>query len=135
MVHVAGLARLPGAGHLECVVADDGAVGRDAVAMESRLCEAALTQVERLFAGEQAIAEDEARALHDDAAVMMRRIADEHLLHQRGVVELKDVTAGGAEVNEVAIESGVGAEEFDGAGAEDLAGEGSPDEGRARWPG
>ena len=128
-------AGLPGAGHLERVVADDGAIGGDAIAMEGRLGEAALAKVQRLLAGEQAVAEDKAGALHDDAAVLMRRIADEHLLHQRGMVELEDVAAGGAEMNEVAVERGVLAEEADGAGAEDLAGECAADEGWAGWPG
>ncbi len=135
VMHVAGGAGLPGTRHLERVVADDGAVGGDAVAMESRLGEPALAKVQRLFAGEQAVAEHEASALHDDAAVMMPRVADEHLFDQCGMVELKDVAAGGAEVDEIAVEAGVGAEEFDGAGAEDLSGKCAPDEGWAGWPG
>ena len=135
VVHVAGVAGVPGARHLERVVADDGAVGGDAVAMEGGLGEAALAQVQRLFAGEQTVAEHEAGALHDDAAVMTRGVADEHLLDQRGMVELEDMAAGGAEVNEIAVEAGVGAEKFDGAGAEYLPGECAPDEGWAGWPG
>ena len=91
--------------------------------------------VQRLLTGEQAIAEDEAGALHDDAAMLMRRIADQHLLHQRWMVELEDVATGSAKMNEVAVERGVLAEKADGAGAEDLAGECAPDEGWAGRPG
>jgi hypothetical protein len=120
---------LPVAGHLKGVVADDGAVSSNAIAMEGGLGEAALAKVQRLFAGEQAIAENEAGTLHDDAAVMMRSIADEHLLHESGVVQLKDMAAGSAEVDEVAIEGSVGAEQFDGAGTKDLTGEGAAHEG------
>ena len=135
VMHVARGARVPGARHLECVVADDGAVGGDAVAMEGGLGEAALAQVQRLFAGEQAVAEHKAGALHDDATVMTRGVADEHLLDERGMVELEDMAAGSAEVNDIAVEAGVGAKKFDGAGAEYLPSKCTPDEGRAGWPG
>src|ERR1700733_14212986 len=103
--------------------------------MEGGLGEAALAQEQGLFAGEQAVAEDEAGAWHYDAAVMTRGVADEHLLDQRGMVELEDMAACSAEVNEIAVEAGVCAEKFDGAGAKYLSGECAPDEGWAGWPG
>ena len=134
-MQIARNAGAPGARHVECVVANDGAVSGDAVAMEGWLGEPALAEVQRLFAGEQAIAEHEAGALHDNAAMVTGLVADEHLLNQRGMVALEYVAAGSAEVDQVAVEAGVLAEKCDGAVTKDLAGEGAPDEGWAGWPG
>ena len=59
---------------------------------------AALAHVQRLFAGEQSVAEDEAGALHDDAAVVFARfVLDEQLLDQLGMVELVDVAVEAAD--------------------------------------
>ena len=135
VMEIARFAGVPGTRHLERVVADDGAIGSDAVAMKGRLREPTLAQVQRLFAGEQTIAEHKAGTLHHNAAMMMRLVANEHLLEKRRMVELEDMAPGGAEMDEITIEAGVGAKEFDGVGAKDLAGEGAPDKGWAGRPG
>src|ERR1700679_683608 len=134
-MEIARLAGAPGTRHLERVVADDGAIGSDAVAMKGRLRQSTLAQVQRLFAGQQTIAEHKAGTLHHNAAMMMRLVANKHLLDKRWMVELEDVAAGGAEMDEIAIEAGVGAKECDGAGAKDLAGGGALDKGWAGRPG
>lgn len=135
LVQIAWNTGAPGPRHLEGVIANDGAIGGDAVTMEGGLGEPALAEVQRLFAGEQAIAEHEAGTLHDDAAMVTGLVADEHLLNQGGMVALEDVAAGRAEVDQVAVEACVLAEKCDGAVAKDLTGEGAPDERWAGWPG
>ena len=67
-VEVGDGAGLPAAGEGEGLNSDDVGVGGDAVAQEGGLGEAALTHVERLFGGEEAVAEDLAAGLHDEVA-------------------------------------------------------------------
>jgi hypothetical protein len=66
-------------------------------AVEGRLGEAALAQVDWLFAGEQPIAEDAAGPPEDDAAKMVLGVADEHVGDQAGVIELELAKAVGCE--------------------------------------
>ncbi len=89
--------------------------------MEGWLGEAALPHVERFFAGEEAVAEDGPGTLHDQIAMVVGRVTDEHLVDEFRVVELQDGAAKGAEVDEVAVALGVGEEEGGGVLAEDFA--------------
>jgi hypothetical protein len=66
------------------------------------LREAALAHVERLFAGEEAFAEDGFGALHNDAAMMLACILEEEVFDEAGVIDLVDVAAEDGEVDEVA---------------------------------
>lgn len=101
-VEVAGGAGLPGAGEAGGGVGDDDAVAGDAVAVEGGLGESALAHVEGLLAGEEAVAEDGAGALHDEVAMVVGAVGGEEVADEVGVIELVDVAAEGAVVDEVA---------------------------------
>jgi len=65
-----------------------------------------LPHVEGLFAGEEAFAQDDFGAFHDDAATMFADITDEEVLDEVGVVELEDVTIEDLDVDEVTVAPG-----------------------------
>jgi len=103
---------LPGGCGFESVEGDELGIRTDALAMEGGLCEAALAHVQRLFTGQQTVTEDHSGALHDQVAMVMRCIPDEHFVDQVGVIELEGLDAQGFEVNEVAELIQVGFEEI-----------------------
>ncbi len=107
-VELDGPARAPGGGGLAGECDDLGSVAGDAVAVEGGGDEAALTKVEGFLAGEEAVAEDAAGALEDDAAAVVRGVADEDVGDGVGVVELElAVAARGEEAADIAVDAGV----------------------------
>jgi hypothetical protein len=103
---------LPFVGHLGGEADHVAAVAGEPGAVEGGLGEAALAEMEGLFAGEEAVAEDAAGAPEDDAADVFGGVADEHFLDVRGVVELELAEAvEGAEAADVAEAAEVLAEE------------------------
>ena len=113
------------------VVTDDFAIGGDALAEEGWLHEAALAHVQRLFAGEQALAEDDLGALHDDATGVFGSIFDEEVFDEIGMIELVDVAIEDFEVNEVAEFAGGGGHVGGGGAGEEASGEEAGQEGWA----
>ncbi len=121
----------PVGGDVGGVLADDFAVGGDALAEEGWLHEAALAHVERLFAGEEALTEDDLGALHDDAAGVFGRVLDEEVFDEIGMVELVDVAVEDFEVNKVAEFAGGGGHVGGGGTGEETSGEEAGQEGWA----
>ena len=80
---------LPCCRHLTGEANDLRAVGGDAVAVESRGGEPSLTQMQRIFAGQQAVAEDASRPPQHDAANMVLRVAREDVGDGLRVIELE----------------------------------------------
>lgn len=88
-------------------MADDFAVGRDVLSQEGWLRETSLPHVEGLFTGKEPFSENDFGTLHDDAAMMFADIADEKVLDEVGVVELKDVAIEDLNMDKVTVASGV----------------------------
>ena len=72
-----------------------------------------------LFAGQQPIAQDEARPLHNDSTIMATDIAEKKIVNQVRMIKLVDVASNSGVVNEIAVARGVLHHEVSGGFAED----------------
>ena len=68
---------------------DFGSVSRETLTLEGGLGKAALTQVQRLLAGKQAVAEDAAGTAKNHTAEVVLGVVDEQFVDKIGVAKLK----------------------------------------------
>ena len=90
--------------------------------MEGRRGHPPLAHVQRLFAGQQAIAQDEPRALHDHVAMVARLVVDQQFLDKVRMIELVNLAIDRAVMHHVAIAPGIFPQHVDRASAKEPAG-------------
>ena len=75
----------------------------DALAMKHRLHQAALTQVEIALTGEQALAQQQTRALQRASFGKLAGAGDQQVFDVIGMIEQEEALAAAAEINDIAV--------------------------------
>ncbi len=83
--------------------ANNRGISGNALTQKRRLGQSSLAHMQRLFRGEQAVAEHLPRGLHHQVAMVVRRILHQHVGDQVRMVELVHVTVQCAIEDQIAI--------------------------------
>ena len=88
--------------------------------------------MQRLFACQQAVAENESRPLHHNAPVIARLIVDEQFLNELGMIELVDLSLDRSVMDQIAVAASIVGEKIDRTLAKDFAAEETRQKRRSR---